>query len=216
MSNFIAVNGSETASGHPIAVMGPQASYFVPQLLFEVSIRSNGGTPLDFAGRGTVFADLPYMNIGRGVDFAWSATSGYSDLIDTRVSRMCNVNGTPASREDTNADGFPDADGYLFDAFDGAGPRCRRFLRRTDTWTATPTATSLAFGGPSQSQQVKRYVLRTHYGPVFATATGVHGMRPECFWSRATGRSGARWKRASHCRKSIFRRSGFWVRTSRR
>ena len=171
MSNFIAVNGSETASGHPIAVMGPQASYFVPQLLWEVSIQSNGGTPQDFAGRGIVFADLPYINIGRGADFAWSATSGSSDLIDTRVSRMCNLDGSAASRDDANDDGFPDADGYLYDAGDGAGMVCRRFLRRLDEWTARPTVASIALGGPILPQQVRRYVLRTHYGPVFATAT---------------------------------------------
>lgn len=171
LSNFIAVTGSQSASGHPIAVMGPQASYFVPQLLFEVSIQSNGGTPQDFAGRGIVFADLPYINIGRGVDFAWSATSGGSDLIDTRVSRMCNVDGSTPSRADANGDGFPDADGYLFDAQDGNGARCRRFFRRTDEWTSVPTVASLALGGPALPQRVQRFVLRTHYGPVFATAT---------------------------------------------
>jgi acyl-homoserine lactone acylase PvdQ len=169
MSNFIAVTGSQTASGHPIAVMGPQASYFVPQLLWEVAIRSNGGTPQDFAGRGIVFADLPYINIGRGLDFAWSATSGGSDLIDTRVSRMCNLDGSPASRDDGDGDGFPDADGYLHDI--GDGPVCRRFFRRTDTWTARPTVASIGLGGPLLPQPVSRYVLRTHYGPVFATAT---------------------------------------------
>lgn len=171
MSNFIAVTGSQTASGHPIAVMGPQASYFVPQLLWEVSIQSNGGTPQDFAGRGIVFADLPYLNIGRGLDYAWSATSGGSDLIDTRVSRMCNLDGSPASRDDGDGDGFPDADGYLHDAGDGAGMVCRRFFRRTDTWTARPTVASVGLGGPLLAQPVSRYVLRTHYGPVFATAT---------------------------------------------
>ncbi len=171
MSNFIAVTGDQTASGHPIAVMGPQTSYFVPQLLWEVSMRSNGGTPQDFAGRGIVFADLPYINIGRGVDFAWSATSGSSDLIDTRVSRMCNLDGSTASRDDADADGFPDADGYLYDSGDGAGMVCRRFLRRVDEWTARPTVASIALGGPVLPQAVRRFVLRTHYGPVFATAT---------------------------------------------
>lgn len=171
LSNFIAVTGSQTQSGRPIAVMGPQTSYFVPQLLSEVAIKSNGGTPIDFAGRGIVFADLPYIEIGRGTDFAWSATSGESDLIDTRVSRMCNLDGSTPTRDDANGDGFPDADGYLFDAKDGRGPVCRKFFKRTDSWTALPTAASIALGGPALPQTVKRYVLRTHYGPVFATAT---------------------------------------------
>jgi acyl-homoserine lactone acylase PvdQ len=171
MSNFIGVTADQTADGHPIAVMGPQTSYFVPQMLWEVAIHSDGGTPLDFNGRGIVFANLPYINIGRGTNYAWSATSGESDLTDVRVSKMCNMNDTPASRDDNNGDGFPDADGYLFDLGDGNGPQCRRFYERTDTWLAQPTLASIGSGGPAQAQQVTRYILRTHYGPVFATAT---------------------------------------------
>jgi acyl-homoserine lactone acylase PvdQ len=169
-SNFIAVNASQTSDGHPIAVMGPQTGYFVPQLLWEVALKSTGGTPLDFAGRGVSFL-LPYIEIGHGASFAWSATSGESDIIDVRVSKMCNLDGSAPSRNDANGDGFPDADGYLFDAMDGNGPQCRKFYERTDTWTASPTLASLGEGGPSQPQTIRRYILRTHYGPVFATAT---------------------------------------------
>lgn len=169
MSNFIGVTANQTQDGHPIAVMGPQASYFLPQLLWEVAVKSNGGTDLDFAGRGVVFGDLPYINIGRGVDYAFSATSGSSDLIDIRVSRLCNQDGSPASREDGDGDGFPDADGYLFD--DGDGEQCRRLYRRVDEWTAVPTVASGASGGSATPEQVERYILRTHYGPVLATAT---------------------------------------------
>ncbi|HKY92323.1 MAG TPA: penicillin acylase family protein [Nevskiaceae bacterium] len=171
MSNFIGVNADQTRDGHPIVVMGPQASYFLPQLLWEVAVKSRGGTPLDFAARGIVFGDLPYINIGRGSKYAWSATSGGSDLVDIRVSKLCNVDGTPASREDADGDGFLDADGYLFDQKDGQGMVCRRLYRRTDEWQAHPTVASVALGGPGTTQAVKRYILRTHYGPVFATAT---------------------------------------------
>jgi hypothetical protein len=98
MSNWIAVNANLTKDGHPIVVMGPQTSYFVPQLLWEFAVTSHGGTPLDFNGRGIDFAMLPYIEIGRGVDYAWSATSGESDLIDTRVSKLCNLDGSAATR----------------------------------------------------------------------------------------------------------------------
>jgi penicillin amidase len=171
LSNFIGVTADQSQTGHPIAVMGPQTGYFVPQLLWQVSITSSGGTPLDFAGRGVVFGNLPYINIGRGLDFAFSATSGNSDLTDVRVSRLCNIDGTPATREDADADGFPDADGYLVDLGDGDGSRCRRLYRRVDEWVAQPSAASVALGGPPTPETVHRYVLRTHYGPVFATAT---------------------------------------------
>ncbi|AXQ30343.1 penicillin acylase family protein [Solimonas sp. K1W22B-7] len=170
LSNYIAVTGAQSKSGHPIGIMGPQASYFVPQLLWEVAVKSNGGTAQDFAGRGAVFGNLPYINLGRGRDFSFSATSGESDLVDVRVSKLCKLDGTPASRDDSNGDGFPDADGYVVDAGDGQGMRCRALFRRTDSWTAHPTVASIALGGPTGPQDVRRYVLRTHYGPVFATA----------------------------------------------
>ncbi|WP_394849514.1 penicillin acylase family protein [Pendulispora brunnea] len=175
MSNFIGVTANQTKAGHPIAVMGPQSSYFLPQLLWEVAIRSHGGTPQDFEGRGVVFGDLPYINIGRGIDFAWSATSGGSDQVDIRVSKLCNLSGSAPSREDRNHDGFPDADGYLFDEGDGRGPVCRAFYKRTDRWNVLPTPASLSLNGlngpvPQLPQVASRYVLRTHYGPVFATA----------------------------------------------
>jgi acyl-homoserine lactone acylase PvdQ len=170
MSNWMAVNADRTVDGHPIGIMGPQMGYFDPNLPWEFGVRSLGGTAMDFNARGMAFGTLPYVLIGRGTDYAWSATSGDSDIIDTRVSKMCNLDGSPASRDDADGDGFPDADGYLYDQRDGAGPKCRRFYERTDSWTATPTVASVGSGGPPQPQPVKRYVMRTHYGPVFATA----------------------------------------------
>lgn len=164
-SNWIGVNADQTASGHPIIVAGPQTSYFNPQLLWEFAVYSKGGTSLDLAARGISTVNLPYVVIGHGLDFGWSATSAGSDLIDTRVSKMCNTDGSPASRDDNDADGFPDADGYLFKG------QCVRFYKRLDEWTATPTIASIALGGPTMPEAVKRYVLRTHYGPVTATAT---------------------------------------------
>jgi acyl-homoserine lactone acylase PvdQ len=171
LSNFIAVTANQTQDGHPIAVMGPQTSYYVPQLLWEVAMHSSGGTPQDFDGRGIVFANLPYIEIGRGLGYAWSATSGDSDLTDVRVSKMCNLDGSAPSLQDANGDGFPDADGYLFDAGDGQGLLCRRFFERTDEWTATPTLASVGSGGGASAQTVTRKIMRTHYGPVSATAT---------------------------------------------
>ena len=189
LSNFIAVTANQTQDGHPIAVMGPQTSYYVPQLLWEVAMHSSGGTPQDFDGRGIVFANLPYIEIGRGLGYAWSATSGDSDLTDVRVSKMCNLDGSAPSLQDANGDGFPDADGYLFDAGDGQGALCRRFFERTDQWTATPTLASIGSGGGSSAQTVTRKIMRTHYGPVSATAT-VNGARsPSRSSARRSGRS---------------------------
>ncbi len=182
-SNFIAVNASETQSGHPIMVGGPQTSYFNPQLLWEAAVISRGGTAYELAARGISTVNLPYIVIGHGLDFAWSPTSAGSDFTDTRVSLLCNIppNVLPPSRDDANGDGFPDADGYMYKG------SCKRFYKRVDEWTAMPTAASYALGctgsppegGPGGTDEkchelpetVRRYILRTHYGPVFATAT---------------------------------------------
>lgn len=189
MSNFIGVTGDQTADGQPIAVMGPQTGYFVPQLLWEISIQSGGNNPdpFDFAGRGVVFGQLPYVNIGRGIDFAWSATSGNTDLVDTRVSKVCLLAsgalntpllGVPSADDNFNnatgvagADGFPDFDGYLFDADDGNGMQCRPVITRRDQFTAEGAVASAALGSTSLQENIEIFVMRTHYGPIIATAT---------------------------------------------
>jgi acyl-homoserine lactone acylase PvdQ len=163
-SNWIAVNASETKSGHPITVMGPQTGYDVPQLLWEAAVVSHGGTPLELAARGISTLNLPYIVIGHGLDFGWSPTSAEGDIQDTRVSVMCNTDGSQASRADINGDGFPEADGYVYQG------RCVKFYKRVDQWTAYPTAASLALNGAPTPENVTRYILRTHYGPVVGTA----------------------------------------------
>jgi acyl-homoserine lactone acylase PvdQ len=164
-SNWIAAAGSQTKSGHPILVGGPQTGYFAPQLLWESAVVSRGGTPYEFAARGITTVNLPYVVIGHGLDFAWTPTSAGSDFTDTRVSKLCNMDGSPPSRDDADGDGFVDADGYLYKG------SCVRLYRRLDTWMANPTVASIALGGLPIPETVSRYVLRTHYGPVSGTAT---------------------------------------------
>jgi hypothetical protein len=183
-SNWIGVSRDQTKAGHPIIVAGPQTGYFVPQLLWEASVRSHGTTPFEIAAHGISTVNLPYIVIGHGLDFGWSATSAESDLIDTRVSRLCNTDGSPVGGTADNSfdgdhDGFPDADGYLFTPAGAAAPQCVKFYKRLDQWVANPTPASIALGcagggGPDchlVGELVSRYILRTHYGPVTATAT---------------------------------------------
>lgn len=51
MSNALVVSGKYTASGHPIAVFGPQTGYFAPQLLMLQEIQGPG-----ISARGTSFS----------------------------------------------------------------------------------------------------------------------------------------------------------------
>ncbi len=164
-SNWIAAAGDQTRSGHPILVGGPQTGYYAPQLLWESAVVSRGGTPYEFAARGITTVNLPYVVIGHGLDFAWTPTSAGSDFTDTRVSKLCNMDGSAPSRDDADGDGFVDSDGYLYKG------SCVRLYRRLDTWMSNPTVASIALGGLPTPDTVSRYVLRTHYGPVSGTAT---------------------------------------------
>jgi acyl-homoserine lactone acylase PvdQ len=86
MSNAIVVNASHSVDGHPIAVFGPQAAYFQPQIFMEMDVHAPGwdARGFQFPGTGVV------VELGRGQDFAWSATSAGSDNIDQRVELLCN------------------------------------------------------------------------------------------------------------------------------
>ncbi|MGW7419222.1 penicillin acylase family protein [Streptomyces sp. NPDC054813] len=85
MSNALVVSGKYTASGHPIAVFGPQTGYFAPQLLMLQEIQGPG-----ISARGASFAGLSmYVELGRGQDYAWSATTSGQDIIDSYAVELC-------------------------------------------------------------------------------------------------------------------------------
>ncbi|MCZ4500508.1 MAG: penicillin acylase, partial [Marmoricola sp.] len=85
MSNALVVNGSHTVSGHPVAVFGPQVSYYAPQILALEDLHSP-----DYAAEGASFPGTGIVELGRGEDYAWSATSAGSDIIDQRLEKVCN------------------------------------------------------------------------------------------------------------------------------
>jgi acyl-homoserine lactone acylase PvdQ len=149
MSNAILISQKYTKSGHPIAVFGPQIGYYVPQMFLELSM--HGG---DIDARGATFPGLPYILIGRGIDYAWSTTSGLSDMADEKVLYLCN-----------------DKKGYIKDN------KCIPFDIIHKEWTAkwnisVPVTKETPF---NQSFKITRLVLRSpEYGPVigFATVNG--------------------------------------------
>jgi acyl-homoserine lactone acylase PvdQ len=89
MSNALLVSGRKSASGRPLAVFGPQTGYFAPQILWEVELHGPG-----VEARGAAFngAGL-YVTLGRGRDYAWSATSAGQDIIDTFAVDLCEPGG---------------------------------------------------------------------------------------------------------------------------
>jgi acyl-homoserine lactone acylase PvdQ len=126
-SNALLVSGQETASGHPIAVMGPQVSYFAPQILMEQDIHAPAtadGPALDARGAGFAGVSL-YVLLGRGQDYAWSATSAGQDIIDTYALKLCEPGGGTPTLESGH---------YLYDG------ECLPFevLERTNSWAPNP------------------------------------------------------------------------------
>ncbi|HEY2575146.1 MAG TPA: penicillin acylase family protein, partial [Streptosporangiaceae bacterium] len=92
MSNALVVSGAHSTTGHPVAVFGPQVSYFAPEILMQEDLHSP-----DYDAQGASFPGTGFVELGRGEDYAWSATSAGSDLTDQRLELICNPNGGPVS-----------------------------------------------------------------------------------------------------------------------
>ena len=85
MSNALLVSARRSATGHPIMVAGPQVGYTYPEILMELDLHGGG---LD--ARGAAFPGLSfYVLLGRGKDFAWSATSAETDVVDDFAETLC-------------------------------------------------------------------------------------------------------------------------------
>jgi len=84
MSNAILISGKRSATGKPLMVAGPQLGFFYPEFFMEADLHGGG---LDV--RGGALAGIPLILIGRGPDFAWSATSAGSDNIDVFAETLC-------------------------------------------------------------------------------------------------------------------------------
>jgi len=142
MSNALLVDGKHSVDGHPTVVFGPQTGYFTPQLLAEQDL--NGPT---IKARGVSFAGTNLVvELGRGVDYAWSATSASNDNVDTVVERLCNTDGSAPSVRST---------AYR------VGSRCVPMTQWTHTETANPNV------GTQSAPETRSYqVLRTRHGIV--------------------------------------------------
>ncbi len=142
MSNAVVISAADSATGHPIAVFGPQTGYFSPQLLMLEELQGPG-----ISARGAAFAGLNlYVQLGRGQDYAWSATSSEQDITDTYAVPLCETSGAAATIN---------SNGYLYHG------QCLAMeaLSQTDSWTPT-----LADSTPAGSYTLVTY--RTKYGLV--------------------------------------------------
>jgi acyl-homoserine lactone acylase PvdQ len=146
-SNALVVSGRESKSGHPLAVFGPQTGYFAPQILMDEDLHGPG-----VQARGASFPGVNlYVELGRGQDYAWSATSAGQDIVDTYAVDLCNADGSAPTIDST---------GYMY------GGKCQEMekLERSNTWV--PNA---ADQSPPGSESLVAY--RTALGIVTARAT---------------------------------------------
>jgi acyl-homoserine lactone acylase PvdQ len=143
-SNALVVSGRESASGHPLAVFGPQVGYFAPEILMEQDVHGPG---IDARGAAFPGANL-YVEMGHGRDYAWSATSGGQDTIDTFAVDLCNPDGSTPSTI---------SDHYMFRG------QCLpiEVLRQSNSWSPTPADST-----PAGSQTLE--AQRTQLGLVAA------------------------------------------------
>jgi acyl-homoserine lactone acylase PvdQ len=143
-SNALLVSGRESASGHPLFVAGPQVAYFNPQILMEQDAHapSTPGLPgIDARGAAFVGINL-YVQLGRGRDYAWSATSAGQDNVDTFALPLCEPDGSPATVDSMHY------------RFRGA---CLpiEVLERTNRWTPTPADQTPPGGHTLRAERTK-------------------------------------------------------------
>ena len=152
-SNALTVSARESETGNPLAVFGPQTSYYAPQLLMEQDAHapaSAEGPAIHARGVSFVGTNL-YVQLGRGVDYAWSATSAGQDITDVFAVKLCEPGGgaaTTASR------------GYRW----GGDCVAMDVLEHTNSWV--PNA---ADSTPAGSETMRVY--RTNAGLLTHTAT---------------------------------------------
>ncbi len=152
MSNAVLVGAEHSVSGRPLAVMGPQVAYWSPEILMELDLHGPG-----IDARGVGFPGISqYVLLGRGQDYAWSATSAGGDQVDTFAEKLCDPEGGEVAADST---------------FYMQKGKCVEMYSRTDPWTAKPSAGGIP-GEPSQeSVVVKMTTQRTDDGIVQARAT---------------------------------------------
>jgi acyl-homoserine lactone acylase PvdQ len=147
MSNALLVDAAHSTDGHPTVVFGPQTGYFAPQLLVEQDLDGPGvkARGVSFAGTNLV------VELGHGVDYAWSATSASNDIVDTIAERLCNRNGSAATVESTD---------YL------VGTQCVAMEQYTHSETGVPNPAA-----PGAPQTYNFLVLKTRHGIVESRTT---------------------------------------------
>lgn len=163
-SNALLVAGKKSATGNPLQIGAPQVGYGVPSFFMDVDVHAPG---VDFRGPAVPGASA-LIPLGRGADYAWSLTTGYSDAVDTRVELLCEPEGGDATQ---------DSNGYRFKG------ECRTMESREETFIVKPAPTS-----PEPPRAETETIHRTVHGPVVGRGTvkgkPVAFVKQRFFWMR--------------------------------
>ena len=155
-SNALLVAGKESATGNPLQIGAPQVGYANPAFFMDIDVHVPDVA--DFRGPAVPGASA-LIPLGRGSDYAWTLTTGYSDAVDVRAEKLCE----PGGGEPTQ-----DSNGYRFKG------ECKTMKERTETFVAKPQPTD-----PGPPTVEERIFYRTVHGPVFER--GTVGGKPVAF-----------------------------------
>lgn len=166
-SNALIVGAKESATGNPLQIGAPQVGYAVPSFFWDVDVHVSGKDEAHFRGPAVPGASA-LVPLGRGPDYAWTLTTGYSDAVDTKVELLCDPEGGEVT-QDSNA--------YMFHG------KCKEMESRTEMFVVKPSA-----GSPGPPSVEQRTFYRTVHGPVFARGEvdgePVAFVRQRFFWKR--------------------------------
>lgn len=129
-SNFLVTAPTRSASGHSLAVMGPQLGYYYPEIVQQIDLHYPG-----FQAQGAAVPGLAmYILIGRTPNYAWSLTSAGHDVRDVFAEQLCEPDNSPPTRASTH---------YMFDG------QCRAMTSfNAGTLGTTPVIYNLTVHGP--------------------------------------------------------------------
>ena len=152
MSNAIIVGAEKSATGNPLQWGAPQVGYANPAFFMDIDVHVPSAN-VHYRGPAVPAASV-LIPLGRGADFAWTLTTGYSDAVDTKIEKLCNPDGGEVSK---------DSDHYKYKG------KCRKMESRVETFEigATPPTT----GDPDPGRTEERTFYRTVHGPVFERGT---------------------------------------------
>ena len=164
-SNAILVSAKESETGNPLQIGAPQVGYANPAFFMDLDVHVPDVA--DFRGPAVPGASA-LIPLGRGADYAWTLTTGYSDAVDVRAELLCDPEGGQPQLDST---------GYRFKG------ECKEMTSREETFTVKPQPTD---PGPPAMETHTFY--RTQHGPVFTRASvkgkPVAFVKQRFFWKK--------------------------------